>query len=798
MLNPISVRIKGGGFPVDNYKNGVELGVFKERLNLIYGKNGSGKSTIGKAIAKYSGKVRVDEIEEVRFNPEFDDNAKKNIFVFNEQYIKDNLLVREKGPETIAMLGQENVNAALEIERINKIIQEKVGEVEAAKSQLDKYKETFKTIKSQIQDYIKNSGYLERETSIRQAVSEKAKPNVTTAVLEAIVKSVTTQKNYMLNLGLDLERQFTEKIKLLQNAGGVGTFVTWDKPIVVLPFDAEELKELLTKSVLKPELTDREKQIFAILDDNERVSILRQTKDLILDRKASTCPLCHQDIPSGHLAKLEDTVKGLLDDEADRFIERLKEMRQSVIAFVPVLPQFPVGLYKEELQYLENISNKWNGFLQEIRDALTARIENVFAECSYRLDQDKMQAYLDSLNSALGKIDDCKNQFNSEIRNKEKLKQSLTDINNFLTGISAENIINEYRKVGQIADRLSRQIGDLETEIEDQNKKKKSMSIQTDEVACEYINRQLANIFYSEDRISLVGTENGEYILHSRGHAVSPDQVSTGERNIIALTYFFASLFRGKSESARYMDPLYVVIDDPISSFDYGNRMGITSYLSMEIREILFGNYDSKVIVLSHDMLIVRDLCSLVDAVRKHYSDSDDYQYYELKNPGSRQKYPALWGFRKNVIDDEYKTLLRDVYNYAFDNDDNNDDNGIGNKMRIVLETYSNFMFNKGYKDMLDDYSVLDAVPPQKRDTYKSFFGRFMLDGLSHAQNLTDKLTTFQARYSPEEKKKSARLLLKFLFYCTPQHLSSNIWEKEKFAKIEAWQENLSDSQTVA
>ena len=75
----------------------------------------------------------------------------------------------------------------------------------------------------------------------------------------------------------------------------------------------------------------------------------------------------------------------------------------------------------------------------------------------------------------------------------------------------------------------------------------------------------------------------------------------------------------------------------------------------MEIRGILFGNYDSKVVVLSHDMLIIRDLCSLVDAVRKFYSDIDDYYYYELRNYGARQRYPQLWGFKKNAIDDEYK-----------------------------------------------------------------------------------------------------------------------------------------------
>ncbi len=794
MSEPVSVRIKGGGFPVEVNRDGVQLDVLKDRLNLVYGKNGSGKSTIGKAIAKYSGKVQVEEIDEVFFDPELDENLKKNIFVFNEQYIRENLLVNEKGPETIAMLGKTNVDVSKEIEKIDKIIQTNIEEIASRKDKVIKYSKNLNDLKFQILDHIKNNGYIDREKAIRLAVNETAKPNVTAGVLESVVNSVMTMEGDMSHYGPDLEKQFEEKMKLLHNASGPGTEITWIKPVVTLPFDTEKLKELLSRSVLKPELTDREKQIFAMLDDSERISLLHQTKNLILEPKASTCPLCHQDITPGHFAKLEETIKNLLDDETDRFTESLIEMRESILDFVVTKPLFPADLYKVEIQSLENASNKWNGFLQEIRDALTARIDNIYKESNYLLNQEKMQSLLEDMNNALDRIEKCKDQFNEAIRNKKQLKQNLTEINYLLTGLSAESIIVEYKTVDSNINAENQTIEFLEGDIRKQNEKKSSMSIQSDAVACEYINRQLANIFYSQNRLSLVGAENGEYILHSRGHAVSPEHVSTGERNIIALTYFFASLFRGKTESRRYADPLYVVIDDPISSFDYGNRMGITSFISMEIRGILNGNDKSKVLVLSHDMLVIRDLCSLVDKIRRSNRDDNSYNngeeniyYYELING-------RLKGFKKNDIDDEYKKLLREVYYYAFGYND--DETGIGNKMRIVLETYSNFMFGSGFKNMLDNENVLDLIPPEKHDIYQSFFARFILDGLSHAQNITDRLTTFQARYSHEEKKRNARLLLKFLYHCSYQHLMSYL-KKDYYDVVEAWQEDDSDSQSA-
>jgi hypothetical protein len=49
-------------------------------------------------------------------------------------------------------------------------------------------------------------------------------------------------------------------------------------------------------------------------------------------------------------------------------------------------------------------------------------------------------------------------------------------------------------------------------------------------------------MFYSKERMVLVPGENNEYKLLINGENVIPSKVSTGERNALALCYFFVEL----------------------------------------------------------------------------------------------------------------------------------------------------------------------------------------------------------------------------------------------------------------
>ena len=128
--NFCGIKIQGKCFQSE-----VNLKFFSEeyhRFCLIYGKNGSGKSTISQAfdvikqnkqpliasqIIDKSG-VAVDLINE---------DQKNNIFVFNEEYVNSKVKIKDNGLDAIVLLGDAaNIDKKLQkAKRINKKLEER-------------------------------------------------------------------------------------------------------------------------------------------------------------------------------------------------------------------------------------------------------------------------------------------------------------------------------------------------------------------------------------------------------------------------------------------------------------------------------------------------------------------------------------------------------------------------------------------------------------------------------------------------------------------------------------------------
>ena len=80
----------------------MELFSEEDRLSLIYGKNGSRKSTISKAIHKAKG----DTVEDIERADLYDGENKaysdiQGVHVFNEDYVNSRVKIREDGLNTI-------------------------------------------------------------------------------------------------------------------------------------------------------------------------------------------------------------------------------------------------------------------------------------------------------------------------------------------------------------------------------------------------------------------------------------------------------------------------------------------------------------------------------------------------------------------------------------------------------------------------------------------------------------------------------------------------------------------------
>ena len=144
---------------------------------------------------------------------------------------------------------------------------------------------------------------------------------------------------------------------------------------------------------------------------------------------------------------------------------------------------------------------------------------------------------------------------------------------------------------------------------------------------------------------------------------MTPNNISVGERNIIALCNFFTELIMNQEAKDGYSKKIVLVIDDPISSFDFENKVGIMSLLKIKVSDIIMTNPESQILIKTHDIQCLYDLQKIADEVSDEVKATNNdqkkrlYLCRELKN-----KKLIPFSYKKR---NEYSELLKNVYDYA-------------------------------------------------------------------------------------------------------------------------------------
>lgn len=262
----------------------------------------------------------------------------------------------------------------------------------------------------------------------------------------------------------------------------------------------------------------------------------------------------------------------------------------------------------------------------------------------------------------------------------------------------------------------------------------------------------------------------------SNGKSVCPSQISQGERNIIGLCYFFASILQNQEENIAYTKDYLLVIDDPISSFDIENRTGIMSFLRYQLGKFLLGNIDTRAIIMTHDLLTFYNCGKIFDELtagcRSKYNTNFIYKQYELKN-----KTLIRFSYKSRQ---EYTELLKIVYNFAL-GDVTHYNLIIGNIMRQVLEAFSTFQYKKGIEDISTDRGILDLLPDAYQTYFENLMYRLVLNNGSHKLDQTKSMydMNFFAVISESEKQRTAKEILCFIYLLNKKHLLCHLKECE-------------------
>lgn len=786
MLNEIStIELKGANFHTSRRLSLLSKDGIPVKATLVYGRNGSGKSTIAKGFRKLKGEAvpsvqlvsAIDVHNEVVALSEEDQN---HIFIFDEDYVNKNVRIQEDGLGSIVMLGEQVGLMDLITSTINdlktaeadrnqrKLLADEYADAENEKSPkyyIEKMKSVLKG----------NQSWAERDKRIKgNAVNTGVSENTYRNFIE--LEPTKTRDELIV--------EFYNRLKELEEAKSGASKIVLTVPVIPDAFDGfniEKGNRLLKKVIEHPELSDREQYLLGLVQSGKGAE-LRTTVKEFQSPNLDRCPKCHQPLSEEYKCNLIASIQKVLSDEVDDH-QRLIVENELPMLEIDLSAFQQLAHYQDCVMAIETV----NLIIQSNNALLESKVADPYTPV-YK-DLLNMGDALESLRNALQQLENDRVSYNRAIDNTRPIKSTLTRINNEIAYYDVIDLfctynqrMNEKQEVDQAYAVASRVVEETQARIDELNAHRDSIHI-----AIDIINDGLKYIFFSENRMK-IQVNDGVYKLFCNGYEVRPKDVSVGERNIIGLCYFFASILKGKNRADAYSEPYLLIIDDPVSSFDLENKIGILSFLKYQIGKFFLGDINTRALIMTHDLLTAIDVDKMLDelikACKAKFNGQHDFSYtlYELSDGNISR-------FEKNR--NEYTELLKLIYEYG---------NGgigeqgvyIGNIMRQVLEAFATFEYKKGIADVSTDDAIL-AVMDREEDRihYKDLMYRIVLNEGSHRLNQTRNMRMdFFAMISEPEKRRTAKEILCFMYLLNKPHMKAHLGE-QKTNVIEVWCEEI-------
>ncbi|RGG22732.1 ATP-binding cassette domain-containing protein [Ruminococcus sp. AF25-19] len=765
----MSLKISGRCFP-----SSTKLKCFtknESRISIIYGKNGSGKSTISKSLCNVESDLSCSLLDQ---NDKPLSIPQNHIFVFNEDYINDKIAVQNDGLSAVILFG-EQVEIDKQIEEANEKLEDYqrfIDDQESIKNGLenDKNSNSYKYKINNLKDKLKSSdNWVEREFSI-----SGRRHNISTNILDRIFNKPVISKSR--------EEAFNhfQELKSIIGTGSQEKISDTMKPLMVENDFFQNITQLLAEKIEKPVLNDRDKRIIEIYSQKGS-QYISDIKIVFENEDQDICPYCFRPINSEEKSIILSAIEKILSEEAKnhqrelaKYDKNITEMINELDKMISIADNFK-GIYTKEYETVESQCRIVNSLLSQYGQSIEDKINSLYAPISFS-DNNIIQE-IKTLNDAISCLEEKRNIYNQQLEEIDKSKKKASDWNREMAYWEFSRDYAEYKNAYDSYNKCCSKIKEYQEEynkkkvkIDNLNNKKKNVVIAKD-----MINEALSYIFFSNKRLQLdVDAESGKYYLMSNGIKVTPDKVSTGERNIIALCYFFTQMLDNHNSTDNFTDEYFIVIDDPISSFDRENQVGVITYLKYQLSKIFYGNKNSKILLLSHDLSTVYDLEKAGEEIGEQFNLKNKFvENYELKDRQiDNTKHIDM---KRN----EYSLLMKEIYRYANGEDSLLSDFTIGNSMRRLLEAHGTFLYKKGMDALTTNENILDLCKNHK-NYFRNYMYRLVLNGESHLEErvLSLKDTNFFENYTSDQLKDTAQKIICYLYLINPLHVKEHLSDK--------------------
>lgn len=764
------------------------------RTSLVYGRNGSGKTTFSESVHFYKGSDTknnyivsspLDKNGQIIEN----DDLKKNIYVFNESFV-DN----EIGFKTDAV----SLNPIVMFGDSKKIDEE----IDVTKSELELLKKQFESI--DLNKYIdpSNVNCLDKAKKVILSIlkqhwanrNKDIKGNKTASpVKEDLIGSISG-----INLGSfkynEKLNAFNKKLEDFKNIRGFSEQIS-EK----INFDSCDcknkvlvLQNLLGVSINKPITDELESKILKELENSNLSE--RNDFNLLLNTEMTYCPCCFQPVSIEHKLKLKEAFNKVIGQEAKNHISDLQKIKLENLAFDFSYLENKINI-DDEKNKLDQLLQFYNKFINSLCDFVQKKINNPYD--SINIDIDDFIANLNEISKEITLINSKIDIFNQGVLNSNTIQHELINENLSLAAFETLDARNNYC-VLQEKQKAEEQ---MHKELDEKIREKKShitnlhSRLNNTSIAIKEINNDLTAIFGKNKSLELYIDDQGNYRIKSHNRKVKLASVSVGERNAIAISYFFSLLKQNEKQGEEFTNPLFIVIDDPISSFDRDNKFGVLSLLQINLIKILQNNSSSKIVFLTHDLMTMNYMAQKLKT-----------SFYTRDNNKSKNK-PTCFVINdsqklikmNSELSSDYISWMTDIYNLASGNDEIKSNVSRLNEMRRILEAYSTFNYGCGTDYLINEIGIQNKINnPKLKKYFESYVLRMSLNSGSHSKEFIqfeeDGPQGFNFNYCYDEKEHAKDFLC--LLYSLdslhiPSILTSTVSEGDKQKRQEEIIENL-------
>lgn len=697
-------------------KNGNVL-TFK-KINVLYGRNYSGKTTLSRIIrALETGKIS-DKYDSAKIfelivdgNPVKHDNPTnhtKTIRVFNEDFVRDNLSFPYNDDGNIssfAVLGEDNNTIQTQIDNINNELgknvegEEKTGlykDQEVKDSEYKNANDAYKDANTRLENLLRSKATEDRQHSIKYNPALYGDQNYSLPKLKSEIEQVL-QDTYA-----PISDEKKEELKYLLKEDEKADVSLLMSPKTALSEIANKVKKLVEEKIVQKEKIEE-------LVNADLINWAKRGKEL--HKQGDKCAFCGNPITSKRWTLLnnffDDTQKKL--EDIDSLIGEITNVRSNIDAlsidknlFYSTFHTQLDGLSVQSLK--ENIKKS----LDSLKEQLQSKKEDLFGTKTFIPVTDYTNE-LESFFKEYNEIVVQNNQFTKGLKDKRAKAQTslrLYEIYNFIGTIdykgSQENIKQlEAQKNAKETEKknLDSQIKNKEGEVE-QLKAKMNDEQKGAEKVREYLSE-----FFGQLHLSLKAEKENDTditykfsILRDGNPAYN---LSEGECNMIAFCYFMAKL---EDVSTQGKKPI-IWIDDPISSLDSNHIFCVYSLIHKKI--VADDNFE-QLFISTHNLNFLKYLKRLSNNKLSLIISRQDKQSTIEKMPRYMEEYVTEFNYLFKQIYDCANLVQVDDTNYTkFYN--------FGNNARKFLEIFLYYRYPDMFNKQKDDEA--------QRERRKKFFG---------------------------------------------------------------------------